>query len=764
MILSERGRVIASTVVVATVGVGALYVLFNRKKIIRRLTDPLYGQSVQIITNTEECRNVIGTLRSHCQEFRVLGFDCEWVSEQGNRHPVALLQLASHRGLCALFKLCEMKQIPPELGDLLNDPAILKVGVGPVEDAKLLRTDYNLKVESTMDLRHLAKKSGHPGPYGLARMSESMLGVKLDKHWRVRASNWENEELTERQIQYAANDAHVSVELFRKLAKLIVPRGIWTSRKNWFDTVASELECYLDQRYYDKPGKNNCVTSKKGKKNLLEISKGNNLEIKRSMATRSSPLYDNCEMQAPNGEILCTCDRKKAEWYVLKGLAEIVAHHPTFTIRLNFEPKGRAVGDVGKYYQSAKENQCVVCGGKDSYVRKNIIPREYRRNFPLILKENNSHDVLLLCAPCHQSSTMHDDNMRLKLASMCTAPLSSKDNRKEIRVECMSELRKAARAVVYNGKTIPEERKKGLFKRIQKLLPNGTEITPELLQHYANINVSIPNSDYRPHGATVVEYFKQQPGGLIELERMWREHFLQSMKPKYMPELWSVEHNLERLGIRADEGRLKEQEIEGVGVSFPTKKNTPPVHVYDYNLSNNSGPSSSNPSSLTSNGSSDEHRGDLASDESTSKDVASYRDEEAAVTMSTSSNSASNQKTRFFSNRNETETLYDTAASGSSGNTTLGQVTSGDFKTVVPPSTSAERDESEMGTVKDIASIASSYDSDNSDSTLSQPSMTLLNSTDDWEAEATEPSVNGPTSVTLSKGLVGNRINGTSDV
>lgn len=136
--------------------------------------------------------------------------------------------------------------------------------------------------------------------------------------------------------------------------------------------------------------------------------------------------------------------------------------------------------------------------------------------------------------------------MRLKLVSMCSAPLNSEENRKETRVEGMSELRKAARAVVYNGKKIPEERKKGLLKRIRKLLPKGTEITPELLEHYANIKVDIPNKDFRPHGAAVVEYFKTQPGGLVELEKMWREFFLQSMKPKFLPELWSVEHNLER--------------------------------------------------------------------------------------------------------------------------------------------------------------------------------------------------------------------------
>lgn len=166
--------------------------------------------------------------------------------------------------------------------------------------------------------------------------------------------------------------------------------------------------------------------------------------------------------------------------------------------------------------------------------------------FPVIMKEHISHDVLLLCAPCHRTSNMHDENMRLSLASRCTAPYSAQENPKEIRVESMSDLRKAARALVYCAEKIPEERQKGLRKKMQRLLPKGTELTAELLEHYANIDVTIPNGDYSAHGETVVEYFKQAVGGLPKLERIWREYFLQTMKPKYLPELWSVEHNLER--------------------------------------------------------------------------------------------------------------------------------------------------------------------------------------------------------------------------
>lgn len=54
------------------------------------------------------------------------------------------------------------------------------------------------------------------------------------------------------------------------------------------------------------------------------------------------------------------------------------------------------------------------------------------------------------------------------------------------------------------------------------------------------------NENYSAHGMKVVEFYKANQQGLVNLERKWREHFLTTMKPKYMPDLWSVEHNVER--------------------------------------------------------------------------------------------------------------------------------------------------------------------------------------------------------------------------
>lgn len=132
--------------------------------------------------------------------------------------------------------------------------------------------------------------------------------------------------------------------------------------------------------------------------------------------------------------------------YVNKGIGELISEEP-LTVRLKFEPAGRAVGLTGKYYQMIKENQCVVCGADKEYIRKNVIPREYRKYFPskfqsvvfhlvristhfssisAIMKDHTSHDIVLLCPRCHQLSNMFDFRLRAQLAQVCNAPFAEK--------------------------------------------------------------------------------------------------------------------------------------------------------------------------------------------------------------------------------------------------------------------------------------------------------------------------------------------------
>ena len=51
--------------------------------------------------------------------------------------------------------------------------------------------------------------------------------------------------------------------------------------------------------------------------------------------------------------------------------------------------------------------------------------------------------------------------------------------------------------------------------------------------------------DRMPHGKTVVMHFMEQQGGLLKFIKIWRQQFVETMEPRFLPDFWSVDHNPE---------------------------------------------------------------------------------------------------------------------------------------------------------------------------------------------------------------------------
>ncbi|XP_047358528.1 exonuclease 3'-5' domain-containing protein 2 isoform X1 [Vespa velutina] len=508
----------------------------------------------------------------------ILGFDCEWVNEG----PVSLLQLATHNGVCALFRINKIGFIPPRLQELLASKRILKVGVAPFEDGQKIIKDHGCAVLGTLDLRRLAECFQLPTPKSLAAMCLEYLGTKIEKLIEVRCGDWDADTLSDDQVAYAACDAMASILIYHQIMReakeklSLVEKFVIYLWKIWFKDDAMKFHGLpaglIDMRF--KGHKTNITSNNnnginKYHKNIINnivINEGLNInEHESNIPIRKKPLYHNCYLQAPDGDILCTCDRKKAEWYIKKNLADVVEEQP-FTVRLKFEPSGRALGEVGQYYTQIKINQCVVCGASENFIRKNVVPREYRKYFPLVMKAHQSHDVLLLCPTCHENSKSHDLQLRRKLADMCNAPLAgplTHTNWKKLH---------CAIKALRNEPMLPLQRQEELTNIILEYA-GQQEITPNLLNSLdeelkSALSSSINQSKQQPHGLKVVQWFEEREGGLVELERIWREHFLTTMKPQHLPNLWSVRHNQERLTIRQTQNRIDPQDAKVAGLIY----------------------------------------------------------------------------------------------------------------------------------------------------------------------------------------------------
>ena len=44
---------------------------------------------------------------------------------------------------------------------------------------------------------------------------------------------------------------------------------------------------------------------------------------------------------------------------------------------------------------------------------------------------------------------------------------------------------------------------------------------------------------------------------LASFEKMWRQHFVEAMKPKFLPFMWSIDHNHKNVRSRVAQGDTK---------------------------------------------------------------------------------------------------------------------------------------------------------------------------------------------------------------
>jgi len=563
-----------------TVGAVALEVKRRRaaitrmcREVGRHLEVGAVGCSIHLVNSAADWAMVLPMLTKDLSMLPVIGLDCEWVSQDGKSGPVAMLQLATYTGLCVLVRLCNMATIPNTLKEVLARQDVFKVGVAVLDDSKKLITDFGIDVVSCVDLRHLVVRyRTHEGKLGLEALAFMILGVKLDKDWKLRAGDWEAETLSTRQVEYAANDALVAVNI----AWVIVSNHLTSTMASWVRAVMWDqeklsgevvkvLEEFSDITFNNREWK---LVLKAGKEKSKSPSPFN--DKVRFNSIRKSPLYHNCMLQAPDGQVLCTCDTKKADWYVSKGIGYIVSQDP-YTVRLRFEPSGRPEGRAGEYYLSVKPNICVVCGKDESFLRKNVVPHEYRRYFPAVMKDHQSHDVLLMCVRCHQRSNMYDADLRKRLSEECNAPIGTETDVKLRENVELKRVRSAGRALQANRarQCIPQNRLQELEEALLEHY-QVEELTDEIVDRAAKASFLIENGDYVPHSRAVVQHFLER-GGLLQLEVTWRKHFLQTMKPAFLPDLWSVDHQADRLGVKAAENRIdmEQYKLATEGVDMP---------------------------------------------------------------------------------------------------------------------------------------------------------------------------------------------------
>ncbi len=152
-----------------------------------------------------------------CEELMrqpVIGFDTETRPSfrAGVMFRVSLLQLSTPER-CYLFRLNRIPLGRPLLR-LLESPQVLKIGAGVAGDLRSLRQLRRFRDGGFVDLQELAPEWGIEEK-SLRKLSAIVLGKRVSKAQRL--SNWEAAVLTPKQRLYAATDAWVCTEIYRRL-------------------------------------------------------------------------------------------------------------------------------------------------------------------------------------------------------------------------------------------------------------------------------------------------------------------------------------------------------------------------------------------------------------------------------------------------------------------------------------------------------------------------------------------------------------------
>lgn len=101
------------------------------------------------------------------------------------------------------------------LQEILESPDLLKVGFGLGNDRSALKARLDIEPQNLLDLGEVLRGPGHRGTVGAKVAVAHFFGQKLHKSKKTGTSNWASPQLSERQLLYAANDAHVALKLYR---------------------------------------------------------------------------------------------------------------------------------------------------------------------------------------------------------------------------------------------------------------------------------------------------------------------------------------------------------------------------------------------------------------------------------------------------------------------------------------------------------------------------------------------------------------------
>ena len=186
---------------------------------------------VELLTSASE----LNALRPILSREQAVAIDTE--SDSMHRYPekVCLIQIGTRRKIYLIDTLA-IRDIRP-IGELLADLRVIKVMQGADYDIRCLDRQWGFRIRNIFDTAIAAQFAGIK-KFGLAYLTESLLGVKITKSPRLQRSDWSRRPLPPDALDYAAADVLHLPAIHRALERRLLGLG----RISWVNEECSRLE------------------------------------------------------------------------------------------------------------------------------------------------------------------------------------------------------------------------------------------------------------------------------------------------------------------------------------------------------------------------------------------------------------------------------------------------------------------------------------------------------------------------------------------
>lgn len=183
------------------------------KALIAGLPRALFPGRIEVIVNERDAERAVYYLLKQ----PLLGFDTETRPSfaRGRQNIVALLQVSTP-DVCFLFRLNQIG-LPQCLVNLLEDTRIKKIGLSWQDDLRSLHQRGEFHTGTFIDLQNISKQMGIVD-MSLQKLYANILSQKISKGQQL--SNWEADNLSEAQKQYAATDAWACIQLYEEMMRM----------------------------------------------------------------------------------------------------------------------------------------------------------------------------------------------------------------------------------------------------------------------------------------------------------------------------------------------------------------------------------------------------------------------------------------------------------------------------------------------------------------------------------------------------------------